>query len=228
MCGRYVLRRINARRFGVEFIEPGFEEFSETRLFPRFNIAPSQFVPAIRMDQSGHRTLCGLSWGFIPWWAKDKPKTRPINARAETVAISGMFREAFDRRRCLIPADGFYEWKKIDAGKQPYLIRLADDAAFAFAGIWERWRPHKDADPIETCAILTTGPNDLMSGIHNRMPVILDEADYARWLDRDNLGKDVAELLRPRSTDGMIATPVSSVVNNPRNDRAECIEGIAD
>lgn len=228
MCGRYILRRLNARRFGIEFTDPGFEEFSETRLAPRFNIAPSQIVPAIRMNQVGHRMIGGLRWGLIPSWAKEKQKTQPINARAETVATSGMFRQAFDRRRCLIPADGFYEWKKTDSGKQPYLIRLADDAAFAFAGIWERWRPEPDAEPVETCAILTTEPNELMAGIHNRMPVILDEADYARWLDRDVPGKEVMELLRPRAADGMVAMRVSTLANNPRNDRPECIEGITD
>lgn len=226
MCGRYILRRISARRFGVELTDPGFEEFSETRLVPRFNIAPSQIVPAIRVDQAGRRSIGGLRWGLIPAWAKEKPKTQPINARSETVATSGMFRHAFDRRRCLIPSDGFYEWKKTDSGKKPYLIRLADDAAFAFAGIWERWKPDADAEPVETCAILTTEPNELMSGIHNRMPVILDEADYARWLNRDVPGKDVVDLLRPRSADGMIAGLVSTIVNNPGNDRPECIEGI--
>jgi putative SOS response-associated peptidase YedK len=228
MCGRYILRRINARRFGVEFTSPGFEEFSETRLMPRFNIAPSQLIPAIRIDRSGRRGLGGLRWGLIPHWAKGRPKSQPINARGETVASSGMFREAFERRRCLIPADGFYEWKKTATGKQPYLIRLADDTAFAFAGIWERWKSDEGAEPVETCAILTTEPNELMAGIHNRMPVILDEAEYARWLDHDVLGKDVAGLLRPRSADDMIAMPVSRAVNNARNDGPECIEGMTD
>lgn len=139
-----------------------------------------------------------------------------------------MFRDAFERRRCLIPADGFYEWKKTDSGRQPYLIRLADDAAFAFAGIWERWKPDPDAEPVDTCAILTTEPNELMAGIHNRMPVIVDEAEYSRWLDRNVPGKEVANLLRPHSADDMVATQVSRVVNNARNDGPECIEEITE
>lgn len=228
MCGRYVLRRIDAHRFGVEYPAPRFEEFSELRLFPRFNIAPSQLVAAIRIDRNGQRVINGLRWGLIPHWTKGKPKARPINARAETVGTSGMFRDAFDRRRCLIPADGFYEWKKSDGRKQPYLIHLTDDASFAFGGIWERWTPEDDAEPIDTCAIITTNANQLMAPIHDRMPAIIDEADFGPWLDRDVRGADVKELLRSHDIQGLEAHPVSTAVNRPQNEGPECVERVAE
>jgi putative SOS response-associated peptidase YedK len=228
MCGRYILRRIDAHRFGIEYPEPRFEEFSELRLFPRFNIAPSQPVAAIRLDRNGSRVLSGLRWGLIPHWARTKPKSQPINARAETVGTSGMFRDAFERRRCLIPADGFYEWKKIDGKKQPYLIHLANDAAFAFAGVWERWKPDETVDPIDTCAIITTAANALMAPIHERMPAIIDEAHYDRWLDRDIPGSDVKELLRSHEIQGLEAHAVSTSVNRPQNEGPDCVARIAE
>ena len=172
MCGRYVLRSIDLARSAFNAsLDPGFEEFTER---PRFNIAPSQDVAVVRINQSGDRVLGLVRWGLIPHWAKEQPKIQPINARAETVPTSGMFKQAFAQRRCIVPADGFYEWKKLDAkNKQPMFIHFRDDRVFGFAELWERWKPTEDAEPLDTCAIITTTPNTLMSSIHDRMPVIL-------------------------------------------------------
>lgn len=231
MCGRYTIRRVDL------FIRPGameapmFETFDEKRVspafdwVPRYNIAPSQAVPVVRMDARDARSVGLVKWGLIPSWTKGKPKLQPINARAETVGTSGMFRTAFDRRRCLVIADGFYEWQRLDERtKQPMFIRLRDDRSFAFAGLWERWKPDPDADAIDTMTILTTAPNELMRPIHDRMPVILNPADHDRWLDRNVPGTDVLDLLRPYDANEMEAWPVSSRVNSPRNDEAGLIE----
>ncbi len=226
MCGRYVLRRIDLRRFGVsDALLPGFEEFTE-KVSQRglFNIAPSQRMPIVRLDREGHRVASLVKWGLIPSWTKGKPKQQPINARAETVATSPMFRQAIERRRCLVPADGFYEWQGAKPPKQPFFIHMRDDASFAFAGLWERWQESDDAEPIETFTIITTSPNELMASIHNRMPVILDQSDYERWLDRDEKAVEVLDLLKPFPADRMEAWPVSSKVNTPRNDDPSLIE----
>lgn len=185
MCGRYTARRIDFRRYGVEFDEPWFEEFSEHGLAMRFNIPPSLNLPVIRMSSKDERAARLARWGLIPSWTKGKPKMQPINAKSETAATSGMFREAMERRRCLVPADGFYEWKGAKPPKVPHFIHRADDEPFAFAGLWERWKPADDAEPVDTFTILTTEPNELMRSIHNRMPVILKPEDYQRWLDRE-------------------------------------------
>jgi putative SOS response-associated peptidase YedK len=228
MCGRYTLRRIDLIRGGFDAsLLPSFEEFTER---PRFNIAPSQPIPVVRLDASGKRVLGTVRWGLIPSWTKGKPKNQPINARAETLATSGMFRQAFERRRCLVPADGFYEWRKLPDGKtkQPMFVHRRDDGVFAFAGLWERWRPEEGAEPVDTCTIITTTPNELMAPIHDRMPVIVDPADYDRWLDRETLAADVAGLLRPYAAHYMEARPVSTKVNSPRNDDEDCVEPLAD
>jgi putative SOS response-associated peptidase YedK len=199
---------------------PTFPEFDER---PRFNIAPSQTIPIVRVDD-GQRIIALAQWGFVPAWTKGKPKLRPVNARAETVATSGMFREAFRRRRCLIPADGFYEWQGSKAPRQPYLIHMRDDHVFGFGGLWERWRPEPDAEPIDTCTIITVQPNAVAAPIHNRMPLIIAPGDYARWLDPATPAADVADLLRPYPADDMDAIAVSAQVNNVRNDGPELIE----
>lgn len=225
MCGRYVLRRIDLLRGGFDAsLLPGFEEFTE---HPRFNIAPSQDIPVVRLDKDGKRVVGPVRWGLIPHWAKVLPKVMPINARCETAATSGMFRQALQRRRCLIPADGFFEWKKLDAKtKQPTFIRFRDDRMFAFAGLWERWKDPQSDTVVDTATILTTSPNKLMSGIHDRMPVILDPTDYARWLDRETPADAVAELLRPCVDDEMQAHPVSKSVNSPKCDQASNCEPV--
>jgi putative SOS response-associated peptidase YedK len=154
------------------------------------------------------------------------PKIQPINARAETLGTSGMFREAFKRRRCLIPADGFYEWKKSPdkKTKQPYFIHFKDDRPFAFGGLWERWKSDESAEPLDTCTIITTTPNKLVAEIHDRMPVIVDEHDYSRWLDPKNSGDSVHDLLGPCVCDDMEKYTVSPVVNKPTVDGPELIK----
>jgi putative SOS response-associated peptidase YedK len=223
MCGRYTLRRIDLIRAAADATATlPFDEFSER---PRYNIAPGQDVPVVRMEE-GRRVLSLARWGLIPRWAKETPKVRPINARAETVETSGMFRDAFGRRRCLIPADGFYEWQAAASKgvKQPYFIRLRDEQPFAFAGLWERWRPPESDLEQETCAILTTEPNELMRPIHNRMPVILARRDYATWLNLEAKAEELRLLLRPFDAREMAAYPISTRVNRPGNDGPELIE----
>lgn len=227
MCGRYTLRRVDLAHYGVR--HPGdlalFEEFTER---PRFNIAPSQDVPLVRTNREGERVLSLIHWGLIPHWTRGKPRTRPINARAETVSTSGMFRQAFARRRCLVPADGFYEWQKLDAkSKQPMFIHFPDERPFAFAGVWERWQPEEGVEPVDTFAIITTRPNVLMSPIHDRMPVILTPERYSIWLDREADPHEAADLLKPYPDDELEAVKVSRTVNSPRSDTAECIAPIA-
>jgi putative SOS response-associated peptidase YedK len=226
MCGRYTLRRIDVARLHLNAMdEPTFEEFDEKRIVPRFNIAPSQDVCVVRINKNGDRVLGLVQWGLIPSWTKGAPKMKPINAKAETVQTSGMFRQAFSRRRCLVPADGFYEWKKLDPKtKQPMFIHYADDRIFAFAGLWERWQPNEQAEPIETCTIITTTPNELMRPIHDRMPVIVRPEDYGLWLNKDADPNEAEKLMRPYADGELEAVPVSRTVNSPKNNTPECVE----
>lgn len=224
MCGRYVARKLRLADYDAA---PHFDEFSEKGIIQRFNIAPSQAVPVIRLDKNHRRVADLIQWGLIPYWTRGKPKTQPINARAETVDSSGMFKAAFERRRCLCAADGFYEWKKIDGQKQPYFIRFPDDASFAFAGIWERWTPEPGAEPVETCAHITTEPNALMLPIHNRMPVILRQKDYAEWLDPEVALDRLKALLKPYPDGELEAYAVSRAVNRPANDSEENVKPIS-
>jgi putative SOS response-associated peptidase YedK len=178
----------------------------------------------VRWDAPRRQRECVLlRWGLIPGWADDpKIGNRMINARAETVASKPAFRNAFKRRRCLVVTDGFYEWKKLVQGKQPHYIRMKDDRPFAFAGLWESW--HRDGSQIESCTIITTEPNALMKSIHNRMPVILRPDDYDCWLDPEFQDGDALQrLLAPFSAHRMEAYPVSTLVNSPGNDVADCI-----
>jgi len=223
MCGRFVARKLRLEDYDAA---PFFEEFSEKGILPRFNIAPSQAIPVIRLDKDDRRVADVVKWGLIPSWSKELPKLQPINARSETVGTSGMFKAALARRRCLIPADGFYEWRKDGAAKQPFFIRRPHDEPFAFAGLWERWRPAPDAPPIDTCVILTTTPNDVMKPIHDRMPVILEKKDYALWLDRHADLAEVSKLLKPFAGE-LEAYPVSRAVNSPKNDSEENVRAIA-
>ncbi len=211
MCGRYTIRRPG--RLAKLIYQEQFEEFSETRMTPRFNIAPSQDCPIVRMDHEGKLAAGMAKWGLVPSWTRGKPKLAPINAKCETAATSGMFRQAMAKRRCLVPADGFYEWKGAAPPKQPFFIRLRDDEPFAFAGLWERWKGDETSEPVDTFTILTTTPNELMRPLHNRMPVILHQRDFERWLDRNKASPDVADLLKPYESDAMEAWPVSTRVN---------------
>ena len=231
MCGRVRIKRIDEIDAFYAGLLPDFEEFSEIKIDPslakpRYNVAPSQMVPIVRLNAEDKGTIRQAKWGLIPSWTKAKPKLAPINARCETAATSGMFRQALDRRRCLIPADGFYEWKGAKPPKQPYFIHRKDDALFSFAGLWERWKPDPGAEPIDTFTILTTGPNSLMADLHNRMPVILDDKDYPRWLDRSVPGKEVADLLKPYPSELMEAWPVSTRVNSPKNEGPDLAEKV--
>jgi putative SOS response-associated peptidase YedK len=219
MCGRFTLR--TPARDLVEI----FELLREPELSPRYNIAPTQNVAVVRQDGKS-RQLSLIRWGLVPAWSKD-PKAGPpiINARSETIATKPSFRTAFKRRRCLIPADGFYEWqKKADSKtKIPHYIRMAKDRAFAFAGLWETWHGN-DGSALDSCTIVTTDANDLMRPLHDRMPVILPEENFAQWLDPKNENAPELEaLLRPYASNEMTAFPISTMVNSPRNERPECI-----
>ena len=221
MCGRYSLTTpIEALR-GLF----GFDELPN--LEPRYNIAPTQEVAVVRSDDAGAgRTLTRMRWGLIPSWAKEASiGSRMINARAETVAEKPAFRAAFRHRRCLIPADGFYEWKKVGKdGKQPWRVGLDGGAPFAFAGLWEAWLS-PDGDEIETCTIVTTEAAPAIAVIHPRMPVILDPAAYTVWLGGEP--KEAGAALGPYRS-ALAAHPVSDRVNNVRNDDAGLIEPVAE
>jgi putative SOS response-associated peptidase YedK len=194
-------------------------------LEPRANIAPTQDVAAVRLGEDGARHFVTLRWGLIPSWAKDATiASKMINARGETVAEKPAFRSAFRARRCLIPADGFYEWKTEDGAKQPYRIVRADRTPFAFAGLWERWDKASDGVPVETSTIITTDANETLQAIHHRMPVILDAADFAAWLDPAVRPADLQGLLRPFPSQDLIAYRVSRRVNAVANDDLSLIE----
>jgi putative SOS response-associated peptidase YedK len=191
-----------------------------------YNIAPQSVQPVVRLNSgSGSREFALQRWGLVPYWAKDaKLRFSTFNARAEEAARKPAFCEALKKRRCLVPADAFYEWQKIDAKtKQPFAIALKSDDPFAFAGLWESWQP-SEGPPLETFTILTTSPNELMKPIHNRMPVILEPGDYARWLAPVDPAKPPVELLRPFPAEKMRVWPVSSRVGNVRNNDSQLLE----
>lgn len=196
---------------------------------PRYNIAPAQSVAAMRVDPSSTvRTLVMLRWGLIPSWAKD-PKIghQCINAKAETVAEKPSFRSAFKKRRCLIIATGFYEWQVQGRTKQPIWIGLQSKRPFGFAGLWEQWQPPEGA-PLETYTIITTEPNDRMAPIHHRMPVILAPTSYDQWLDpRFQQIDSLQAMLRPYPSEELTVYPVSTLVNNPRNDTPQVLEPLS-
>lgn len=219
VCGRYSLTSDSetlAREFDIPL--PAVR-----RLRPRYNIAPSQPVLAMVRESGGLRPDI-LNWGFLPAWAREPdPAMAMINARSETVAEKPMFRNAFRNSRCLIPADGFYEWKKEGRERIPYYIRLRDSGPFAFAGIWSCWQG-KNGSEIRSCAILTTVPNSLMKPIHQRMPVMLDKAGRERWMMPGLLRTgDLQVLFTPYPESSMTACRVSTRVNSPRNDDALCL-----
>ena len=257
MCGRFTLRA-SPRAVAEEFAlaEP-------LSLGPRFNIAPSQAVAAVRLApdaQPPRREIVLMRWGLIPSWADDPAiGNRMINARAETAFDKPAFRAAMRRRRCLIPADGFYEWQHAGRRRQPYFFHLPDDRLFAFAGLWETWegadhsaleRVPRDSNgqnafetvetrrherqtsvrhALESCTILTTAANDLVRPIHDRMPVIVGQNDYDRWLDpRVETPEALAALLTPLAADVLQAYPVSAEVNRPTSDGPQCVARLAD
>lgn len=210
MCGRYELSSHPAA------IALAFGLAHPPELRPRYNIAPTQQVPVVRVDQAGRRELVQLRWGLIPRWAKDPSiGARMFNARAETVAEKPAFRVAYAKHRCLVPASGFYEWQASSAGKQPMHIGLPDGRPFGMAGLYERWRSPAD-EVVDSCTIITTRASDALRPIHDRMPVIVAEAQHARWLDPANA--DLADLLEPWSGEALLAYPVSTRVNVAAND----------
>ena len=222
MCGRYTLTAPG------EIVAEIFELVDVPPILPRYNLAPTQEAAVVRVVAPGApRRLDPLRWGLIPYWAQDPAiGNHMINARADTVADKPAYRDSFRRRRCLVPADGFFEWKKVAPKvKQPYLIRRQDRLPFAFAGLWSSWRGPDAARPLETFTILTTSPNDLVRPLHDRMPVVLDRRDFAAWLDPAN--RDAARLqalLGPAPAAGWEAVQVSRAVNDPVNDTPDCIE----
>ena len=221
MCGRFTLRTpppVLAEIFAVD---------ARPNLAARYNIAPSQDILVVRaIGDAGAREFAMLRWGLVPHWARDAAiGNRMINARAETVAEKPSFRDAYRHRRCLVAADGFYEWQKAPNGtKQPYHIRFDDDAPFAIAGLWERWRA-ADGETLETCTLITTEANRALEPIHHRMPVILQPAAYDAWLDARSASPDaLGALLRPYPSDDLAAHAVGPRVNNARHDDIACLE----
>lgn len=209
-------------------VEEYFESASEEEEWsPRYNIAPTQPVAAIRQVGRG-RALSMMRWGLIPSWASDiSIGNRLINGRSETVLEKPAFRESFRTRRCLIPADGFYEWKKAGKEKQPFHFGMKDDSLFAFAGVWDRWRS-PGGQMLESCSILTTAPNELLDDVHDRMPVILPRRHHETWLTAPAAEAErLAELLVPFDASYMKRYAVSSLVNKPQNETPECAREVA-
>jgi putative SOS response-associated peptidase YedK len=218
MCARYTLRSpadLLAARFGLPET-PGFR--------PRFNIAPSQLIPVIGAKAGGHgRGLAMFKWGFIPHWQQDDKGMKPVNARSETVGTTPLFADSFRLRRCLVIADGFYEWKTVNKKKMPVHFRLKSHEPFGFAGVWDVWNGPQGK--VFSAAIITTEPNELTREVHNRMPVILARGDEASWLDPAN--QDAAKLqamLKPYSASEMEATQVNPAMNRPSFEGPECLE----
>ena len=230
MCGRFTLRTPMDVLIDRFQLEDGVEQP------PRYNIAPTQQVVAVRRLEGEHpRQLVLLRWGLIPFWAKDASiGNRMINARAETVAKKPAFRAAFQRRRCLVLTVGYHERTNRPIKKQPFYIRMRDERPFAFAGLWERWRDGGGGDGdeqelVETCTVLTTDANELTRDVHDRMPVILPPGRFDDWLVEGPIGPDAAEaMLVPHPSDGMEAVPVSTRVNSPKHDDPSCLEPIGD
>lgn len=216
MCGRYSLTT------APEALRRLFNFDNMPNLAPRYNIAPTQDVAVIRAGDPGSRTLSMMRWGLIPSWSKEIGRSAPmINARADTISEKPSFRAAFETRRCLVPADGFYEWRTEEGKKQPFRIGMKGGAPMAFAGIWEQWES-PEGSQTNSVAIVTTEANTKLHPIHGRMPVILNESDYDRWLGAGD-GSSVLPLLRPYPTDNMAFYRVGLRVNSVRNDDADCI-----
>ena len=218
MCGRFAFyspAEAVVRLFSAEAVED---------LPPRYNIAPTQNAPVVRQSADGKREFIQLRWGLIPFWAKDPSiGNRMINARAETVASKPAFRNAFRKKRCIVIADGFYEWQKRPGGKQPWYIAMSTGEPFAMAGLWESWRATEDDDRLDTCTIITTRPNEMMARLHNRMPVILTQDAVDCWLDPSSDTDTLESVLGPVEEDLLNAVEVSRRVNNPANEGPELI-----
>ena len=224
MCGRVVQKTpLGEIRVLFETVNP------VPNMAANYNGAPTQSLAVVRLDSDGHRSLDLLHWGLIPFWAKDKSiGPRLINAMAETVATKPAFRDAFRRRRCLVPVDFFYEWQKTGGGKQPYAIGLADGSPMALAGLWERWTDPADGATLHSFTVITGPPNASVAPIHNRMPVILPHQAWRSWLGEDRVGDDeLLGLLRPYPAEAMRAYPVAARVGNVRNNDPELLAPLA-
>jgi putative SOS response-associated peptidase YedK len=220
MCGRYAFFS------PAEAVRRTFALDEVPELEPRYNIAPTQDVPAVRSGDEGRRAFAMLHWGLVPKWASGRAVgNRMINARAETLAEKPSFRDAFRRRRCLVLADGWYEWQVAAGGKQPWFIRMKDAQPFALAGLWERWQDPAGGSTLESCAIVTTDASTSISRIHDRMPVVLAQGHWDRWLDTAFSDTDtLSGLLRPFDSQALESWPVSRQVNAPRNQGPALIE----
>ncbi len=219
MCGRYVLKRQDLEALLKQLGVKDPREFVS-----RYNIAPGTIVPAVRMSREGEREAVGLDWGLVPRWAKDpREGARMANARAEGIATKPAFRDAFRRRRAVVPASGFYEWQTIGRLKQPWYFERADGAPFVFASLWESWRSPEGVE-LETCSLITTTPNDVVRPLHDRMPVILRGPAVDTWLDPAVADPEALEpLLQPLPAEELKATPVAPLVNSVRHDGPELI-----
>jgi putative SOS response-associated peptidase YedK len=217
MCGRFSLHTPEAE------ILQSFDVAPAVRLVPRYNITPSQEIPVVRVHGNG-RELALARWGLVPGWSKQaRPKYSTINARVESVAGKPTYRAAFKHRRCLIPADGFYEWQQAGDKKVPHYIHMQDESVFAFAGLWEHW--HGEEGAFDSCAIITVPASGIMAAIHSRMPAIIAAADYDAWLDTDRSDTSaIMPLLEMSSSDQLQAYAVSTYVNSPQHTDARCIE----
>ncbi|MBI5119297.1 SOS response-associated peptidase [Candidatus Poribacteria bacterium] len=219
MCGRFTLfdsDAILSKAFGVPI---SFD------LTPRYNVAPSQPILTVRVSpETGKREFAWLRWGLVPHWAQDPSiGNRMINARGETVAEKPAFRDAFQRRRCLVPASGFFEWKKGERRKQPYYIRMKDGRLFVFAGLWDLWKG-PDGSPVESCTLITTDANNVVAQLHDRMPVIMPHAAYDLWLGTEIQERGhLLSLLHPYPAEEMEAYPVGFFVNDPKTEDLRCI-----
>ena len=221
MCGRY--DNLIARDAYRRLFRPA--RLPESNFPPRYNVAPTDQIPIVRIDpRDGEREIVMARWGLVPFWSKEMPKVPHINAKMETVHKLPMFREAFAKRRALIPATGFFEWQQRPDGKQPYRFTREDLEPFAFVGLWEFARIGDKE--ILSATIIVGEPNPLVSAVHDRMPVILNPEDYDRWLDRETPVEELRGLLKPAPDDWLQATAVNRAVNNVRNDDELCIQPV--
>ena len=228
MCGRY------GRRADKQFIAEWMQAhdtnvFDDSCFAPSYNVAPQSFQPVVRLSpDTGERELTIMRWGLVPFWSKDgKMAFNTINAKAETITTSPAYRGPMKRRRCLVPADWFYEWKKLDAKtKQPYAIAMKDRSLFAFAGLWDSWKDKTTGQTLETYTVITTDPNELTALIHTRMPVIIAPNDYERWMEPGEPSHLPVDLLRPYLAEEMAAWPVNARVGNIRNNDPALVDPV--
>jgi putative SOS response-associated peptidase YedK len=225
MCGRYTIRELRLLEAALDAIAKQDDVIPPYRL-PNYNAAPGQLHPVAHLDEKGQRVIENMKWGFVPYWTKGKAEIAPVNAVAETASTKRMFRVSYTRRRCLIPADGFYEPKgpKTVRNRPWFFFEMKDKSPFAFGGIWETW--HSPEGPANTFAILTTIPNEFVGQIHERQPVIIDRKDYARWLDPKTPANEVDEMVKAIDEDRLEAWPVSDAAKSPRGKGESLIEPI--